>query len=111
MSQSSVWSSPSGHQSLAGSSSTTGDHSAAASAAGLSRTPQSTEHEDARSRRRERNTLAARKYRQKRLDRIAELEQALMQVTRERDDLKVQLARQESETKILKEVLESKAKA
>lgn len=54
---------------------------------------------------RQRNTIAARKYRQKRLDRIQELEDALDSVTRERDDLKLRLARQEAETAALKEMM------
>ncbi|KAG6353322.1 hypothetical protein INS49_007494 [Diaporthe citri] len=54
---------------------------------------------------RQRNTIAARKYRQKRLDRIQELEDALEGVTRERDDLKLRLARQEAETAALKEMM------
>ncbi|MCJ1327512.1 hypothetical protein MMC10_004182 [Thelotrema lepadinum] len=51
---------------------------------------------------RQRNTTAARKYRQKRLDRINELEEALQDMTRQRDDLRLQLARQEAETAALK---------
>ena len=42
--------------------------------------------------RRQRNSAAARKYRQRRLDRIEELEQALQKTQTERDDLKVQVA-------------------
>ena len=59
---------------------------------------------DEASRKRFRNTLAARKYRQKRVDRITELEKALEDMTRERDTLKLQLARQEAETKLLREM-------
>ena len=58
---------------------------------------------------RHRNTLAARKYRQKRLDRIAELEMALDAMTRERDELRLRLARQEAETSTLKEMLKLKS--
>ena len=58
---------------------------------------------------RQRNTLAARKYRQKRLDRIKELEDALQDVTRERDELRLRLARQEAETTTLKEVMRLKS--
>lgn len=54
---------------------------------------------------RQRNTIAARKYRQKRLDRISELEVALDGVTKERDDLRIRLARQEAETAALKEMM------
>ena len=59
---------------------------------------------------RQRNTLAARKYRQKRLDRISELEDALARVTRERDALALRLARQEAETAAMKEILQMKSK-
>lgn len=57
---------------------------------------------------RQRNTLAARKYRQKRLDRIAELEQALADMTGDRDDLRLKLARREAEVDALREMLGSK---
>lgn len=58
---------------------------------------------------RQRNTIAARKYRQKRLDRIQELEDALKAVTGERDDLKLRLARQEAETAALREMMQMKS--
>lgn len=58
---------------------------------------------------RQRNTIAARKYRQKRLDRVKELEDALDSMTRERDDLRLRLARQEAETAALKEMMKMKA--
>ncbi|CAM1503596.1 Fc.00g011870.m01.CDS01 [Cosmosporella sp. VM-42] len=54
---------------------------------------------------RQRNTLAARKYRQKRLDRIAELEKALEEMTGDRDDLKLKLVRKEAEVDALREML------
>ncbi|GKU09513.1 unnamed protein product [Fusarium langsethiae] len=55
-----------------------------------------------------RNTLAARKYRQKRLDRIFELQDALAAMTNERDDMRLQLARREAEVDTLKEMLGKK---
>ncbi|KAL7926980.1 hypothetical protein ACQKWADRAFT_308905 [Trichoderma austrokoningii] len=55
--------------------------------------------------RRHRNTMAARKYRQKRLDQVADLERALSDVTSERDDLKLKLARREAEVEALREIL------
>lgn len=58
---------------------------------------------------RQRNTIAARKYRQKRLDRIQELEDALKAMTGERDDLKLKLARQEAETAALREMMQMKS--
>ncbi|KAK2037586.1 hypothetical protein LZ31DRAFT_611308, partial [Colletotrichum somersetense] len=60
--------------------------------------------------RRQRNTIAARKYRQKKLDRIDELESLLKEMTRERDDLRIRLARQEAETEALKRIMERDAK-
>lgn len=57
---------------------------------------------------RQRNTLAARKSRQKRLDRISELERALQEMTRERDELKLKLARQEACTDELRQLLNRK---
>ena len=58
---------------------------------------------------RQRNALAARKHRQKRLDRIKELETALDAMTHERDDLRLRLARQEAETAALREMLSLKS--
>jgi len=60
--------------------------------------------------RRQRNTIAARKYRQKKVDRIDELENLLKEMTRERDDLRIRLARQEAETEALKSIMERDAK-
>ncbi|RSL59663.1 hypothetical protein CEP54_007183 [Fusarium duplospermum] len=57
---------------------------------------------------RQRNTLAARKYRQKRLDRISELEAALAAMTSERDDMRLQLVRREAEVDALREMLSKK---
>ena len=54
---------------------------------------------------RQRNSLAARKYRQKKLDRISELEVEVGQLQGERDALRIQLARQEAETAALREML------
>ncbi|KAL6400284.1 hypothetical protein AUP68_15982 [Ilyonectria robusta] len=52
--------------------------------------------------------MAARKYRQKRLDRIAELEQALADMTGDRDDLRLKLVRREAEVDALREMLGKK---
>ncbi|GAO15843.1 hypothetical protein UVI_02051750 [Ustilaginoidea virens] len=54
---------------------------------------------------RRRNTMAARKYRQKRLDRVSHLEDALASVTGERDHLKLPLARREAQVEALREML------
>ncbi|KAK6347892.1 hypothetical protein TWF718_005712 [Orbilia javanica] len=57
-----------------------------------------------------RNNLAAKKYRQKKVDRISELEMALADMTRERDELRLLLARKEAEGQVLREVM-AKGKA
>ncbi|KAK3372610.1 hypothetical protein B0H63DRAFT_513983 [Podospora didyma] len=54
---------------------------------------------------RQRNNAAAKKYRQKKIDRIQELEEEVDDVKRERDDLRIKLARQEAETAALREML------
>ena len=54
---------------------------------------------------RQRNNVAARKYRQKKVDRIKELEEEVDDIKRERDDLRIRLARQEAETAALREML------
>jgi len=51
--------------------------------------------------------MAARRYRQKRLDQFASLEDELRAVQKERDELKVRVARLEGETEILKSMLKS----
>ncbi|KAI0203216.1 hypothetical protein F4808DRAFT_55669 [Astrocystis sublimbata] len=58
---------------------------------------------------RQRNNVAARKYRQKRIDRITELEAELDDMKQERDDLKIRLARQEAETAALRTMLQIKS--
>lgn len=57
---------------------------------------------------RHRNTMAARKYRQKRLDRISDLEKDLGDMTKQRDELKLQLARREAEVEALRDMLTRK---
>ncbi|KAL8288413.1 hypothetical protein RB600_004067 [Gaeumannomyces tritici] len=57
---------------------------------------------------RRRNNAAAAKYRQKKLDRISELEEVVADVSKERDELKLQLARRDEEIRILREMLIAK---
>ena len=57
---------------------------------------------------RHRNNIAAKKYRQKKVDRIKELEDEVDHVKRERDELRIKLARQEAETAALREMLAGK---
>jgi hypothetical protein len=68
----------------------------------------STEDDEVVEKRRRNNTAAA-KYRQKKLDRIAELELALKEVAKERDDLKVQLAKKDGEVELLSRLLSRKS--
>ncbi|KAI0015250.1 hypothetical protein F4780DRAFT_764738 [Xylariomycetidae sp. FL0641] len=58
---------------------------------------------------RQRNNVAAKKYRQKRIDRITELESELSEVKHERDDLRIRLARQEAEAAALRTMLQMKS--
>ena len=55
--------------------------------------------------RRQRNSVAARKYRQKKFDRIEELEKALAEAVEEQNRLKWRLVKQEAETEALKRLL------
>ncbi|KAL1861368.1 hypothetical protein Daus18300_008899 [Diaporthe australafricana] len=86
-------------------SSSSADSPRPAGASGAGRQPAKPQDDPDVVLKRQRNTIAARKYRQKRLDRIQELEDALESVTGERDDLKLRLARQEAETAALKEMM------
>ncbi|OCK85990.1 hypothetical protein K432DRAFT_285617, partial [Lepidopterella palustris CBS 459.81] len=54
---------------------------------------------------RKQNTLAARRYRQKRVDQMSNLEAALEQTQLERDALKFRVARLEGEVETLKRML------
>jgi len=65
-------------------------------------TPASSTGRKSRVEKREANTLAARRYRQARLDRLAELEAALKETQAERDELKVQVAKLQGENQVLK---------
>ncbi|KAK4169774.1 hypothetical protein QBC43DRAFT_351897 [Cladorrhinum sp. PSN259] len=55
---------------------------------------------------RQRNNLAAKRYRQKKVDRIEELEGEVKEVSKERDELKLDVARKDAEIKALREMLE-----
>jgi len=67
----------------------------------------SPESEGERDKRR-RNNKAAAKYRQKKVDRIDDLEKALDEVSKERDALKLQLARRDAEVELLNRMLSEK---
>lgn len=55
------------------------------------------------------NTLAARRYRQKRLDQVAELETTLEKVRGERDEYKELVLKLKGETELLKDLLRQKS--
>ncbi|KAI9743544.1 MAG: hypothetical protein M1818_002858 [Claussenomyces sp. TS43310] len=54
------------------------------------------------------NTLAARRYRQKRVEQVAELETALKDTQRERDALSLRVASLEGEVGVLRQLLSAK---
>jgi len=51
------------------------------------------------------NTLAARRYRQKRVDQVSGLETALKETQTERDELKIRVAKLEAEVEVLRGLL------
>ncbi|KAF2676433.1 hypothetical protein K458DRAFT_492493 [Lentithecium fluviatile CBS 122367] len=61
--------------------------------------------QSARIEKRKANTMAARRYRQKRVDQMNDLETQLKQTQSERDDLKVRCARLEGEVETLRQLL------
>ncbi|GIZ40067.1 hypothetical protein CKM354_000342100 [Cercospora kikuchii] len=56
---------------------------------------------------RKRNTEAARRYRQRKEDKVAQLEEALKAMTDERDQLSLKLARAEAETNLLRSMFKT----
>jgi cell division protein FtsB len=54
------------------------------------------------------NTLAARRYRQRKLDKVAQLEEELAAVKRERDELKMRVSKLEGETEALRSMVKDK---
>lgn len=75
----------------------------------LKSNPGSSNESSARVEKRSANTLAARRYRQKRLDQVAELETALKEAQRERDEFKNQMLKLQGETELLKDLLRQKS--
>lgn len=57
---------------------------------------------------RRRNTMAARRFRQRKQDHVSDLQSQLSKVTKERDDLKLQVAKWEGEVMALRKLLEMK---
>ena len=55
---------------------------------------------------RELNTLAARRYRQRRTDEVNQLKVELEDVKRERDELRLRVSRLEGESEILRRILQ-----
>lgn len=64
--------------------------------------------ESSRVEKRRANTMAARRYRQKRVDQMSTLESELKDVKTERDDLKVRCARLEGEVETLRALLQAR---
>ncbi|KAH8698168.1 hypothetical protein GQ44DRAFT_633138, partial [Phaeosphaeriaceae sp. PMI808] len=64
--------------------------------------------EPSRIEKRRANTMAARRYRQKRVDQMSTLESELKDVKTERDDLKVRCARLEGEVETLRALLQAR---
>jgi len=67
-----------------------------------------TDNPSSRIEKRTRNTLAARRYRQKRVDQVSSLESALKKSESEKEDLKVRVARLEGELEAMKNLMKSK---
>lgn len=79
-----------------------------ASTGGTKRPAEDDDNSQDASVKRQRNTMAARRYRQRRVDRLTDLEKRLADMTSERDELRVKLARREAEVGALREVLSAK---
>ena len=71
----------------------------------ISSKPGSSSASSSRVEKRRANTLAARRYRQNRLDKVAELESALKATQLERDALKVQVAKLQGENQVLRDLV------
>ncbi|KAI9751938.1 MAG: hypothetical protein M4579_005821 [Chaenotheca gracillima] len=85
--------------------STSGDSGSKSSVEDEASQPTPTSTSSARVEKRKANTLAARRYRQKRLDKLEELESALKKTQLERDALKVQVAQLQGESQVLKDIV------
>lgn len=82
--------------------------SSKASPEDVSSKPGSSSASSSRVEKRKANTLAARRYRQNRLNKLAELESELKATQLERDALKVQVAKLQGETQVLKDLVRSR---
>ncbi|MCJ1295598.1 hypothetical protein MMC34_007161 [Xylographa carneopallida] len=76
---------------------------------GASSVPESSSASRSRIEKRTANTLAARRYRQNRLNMISELELLLKATQQERDALKIQLARLQGENQVLKDLVDRRS--
>ena len=72
------------------------------------RSPESLYASDQSTVKRQRNTEAARRYRQRKVDRLTELEEALAKMTTERDDFRLRLAKAEAERDVLRGIISGK---
>jgi len=74
-----------------------------------STSPSSCSPPEDESNKRQRNTEAARRYRQRKMDRVSELEDALAAMTKANDDLKLKLARSEAEADVLRSLMSKRS--
>jgi len=74
-----------------------------------SKSPTSTTSSTSKVHKRTLNTLAARRYRQKKVDQVSTLESALKETEAERDELKIRVARLEGEVQVLRGLMGSKS--
>jgi len=69
------------------------------------------ESAEQRQQKRQRNTEAARRYRQRKVDQVASFEDQLAAVTKERDELRLKLARSQAEVEVLRGVVGGKRRS
>jgi len=86
-------------------SSKSGSEAASSNHRDTSSNPDSRSSSQPRIEKRKANTLAARRYRQNRLDKLTTLEAELKATQDERDALKVQVARLQGETEVLRDMV------
>jgi hypothetical protein len=77
-------------------------HSQSPNSSSPTSTSTKTQSNPSRVRKRTLNTLAARRYRQKRVDQVAGLETALKESEAEKDGLKIRVAKLEAEVEVLR---------
>ncbi|KAL4908827.1 hypothetical protein BDW74DRAFT_145384 [Aspergillus multicolor] len=85
-------------------------HSSVSPASPASRESSPKEKENpSRITKRQLNTMAARRYRQRKLDKVSQLEEELAAIKRERDELKMRVSKLEGETEVLRSMVKDKS--